>query len=237
MTTATIQRLKSERRAKARDARKAISSIKDDTPETVARAKEREFDALMAEIDDLEERLDELEARGHADPRRPVAAGEARDDPPDDRGERAQFLDYLRNPAVRGAPQSAAEIEERVMSGTTAGAGGATVPADLYEQIAQRALDENPLGGIVNRMRVRTSNVSLPVSNSDASTAWAAELDTRNETDDLSFTAKSPTMGMLYSLVTVSQELLMDSAFNMEALFVEEVGRAIRSSTANPISD
>lgn len=223
-----VSELKRERRQKLTEARRIFRSIDDDTPEHVARAKEKDFDALMAEVDDLDERIDEAEERGHAaDPRRPVGGAVARDDRADERGEREQFIDYLRNPAVRGAPQSRAEIEARVMSGATASAGGATVPSILYEQIAQRALDENPLGGIVSRMRVRTPNVSLPVSNSDASTAWAAELDTRNETDDLSFTAKAPTMGMLYSLVTVSQELLMDSAFNMESLFVEEVGRAM----------
>ncbi len=68
-----IQELRTEHRAKVKEARALSKKITDDTPENEALKIEREFDLLMAEADELREQIDEAKEQrtDDGDDRRP----------------------------------------------------------------------------------------------------------------------------------------------------------------------
>lgn len=161
----TLAELQEERRAKIKAARNLYQSIKDDTPEKRARAIEREFDTMMAEVDDLSDQIEVAkDARDSAAQRaanRPgVNPGEVRtgeDDATDPnpalRPEQrmttwAQARDhgaheyrglalgqYLRSMVVGGKT----DTERRALSEGSDSAGGYTVPDILSAQLIDLA--------------------------------------------------------------------------------------------------
>ena len=63
----TLSELQAERRAKVTEARALYRTLTDKTPEKEARKIEREFDVLMAEVDDLAAQIDEAKDQSEAE--------------------------------------------------------------------------------------------------------------------------------------------------------------------------
>lgn len=149
----TLKELRGKMARIAANARAKFDEITPDTPEERAAEIEREFDAMMAEHDQLaqtverQERLEAAEARSNgADPRRPGAEGEARGGAPEGDGPtyRDAFHAMLRAGGVaadldadmRSALlQGEAGQEVRQQLTTTGASGGFLVPTELSDQI------------------------------------------------------------------------------------------------------
>jgi HK97 family phage major capsid protein len=153
----TIKELREQQARIATNARAKFDEITDDTTEERAAEIEREFDAMMAEHDQIGQKVErlakleqaekEMEERMNApDPRRPNGEGAARGvDEGDLPDYRAAFHAYLRaqgnvaamDPAVRTALEngfSGLSKEERAQT-TTNAAGGYSVPETMLERI------------------------------------------------------------------------------------------------------
>jgi HK97 family phage major capsid protein len=231
----SIQQLQIERREKGREARAIMRSIKDNTPETEARAKEREFDALLVEMDELEERIDEMRMEA-GDPRRPRGADtEARGVAEPENEHVAAFSDWLRRPHSEAARSQLTRTETRSASGLTGAAGGFVVPEQIVTPIMARARDLNPFRRLVRVVNVTTGDVKFPLSEGDATSGWVGETDTRSATTEPTLANKTPTFGTAYANVIMTEELAMDAAIDIQSWFEMECGRAMAEAEMNAI--
>lgn len=137
------------------------------------------------------------------------------------------FANFLRQPKNPQARQDLAEIDRRASSGATDAAGGFLIPDVIMGPLMRRAVNSNPFRNLVRNVAVATRDVNFPLSNSNASTGWVGEMATRTPTTEATLVNAKPTFGTLYSYVEASEELVMDSAFDVGMWFAEEAGDAM----------
>ena len=252
---ATIKELREQQARIATNARAKLDEIKDDTPADRAAEIEREFDAMMAEHDKLEEKiqrqmkLEAAEARSNAgDPRRPL--GENGEDRGGEGGEaKPVYKDVFMKAIRHGAASLSAEergvlmegrtdvpAEVRAQSVGTDAAGGYTVPTEFSGEIDRAMAAWGPMWDPGVARELVTSNgrrLEWPTVDDTAKTgrikAENAAVDD-DGTDDVVFGEKLLDAYVYDTgMVRVPLELLQDSAFNMEALlndlFGERLGR------------
>lgn len=234
----TIQQLKAQHRAKAKEARALIRKVKDDTPEIEARKIEREFDALILEVDDLRDQIEEAEERAannRPDPRRPNENGEARgvdgghmEAPvekefslkPDQRmteWARAQKPDCeFQQLGVGAYLRSMAvgaktDLEKRALAEGTDSSGGYTTPITISSQIIDylRAKSVCTRAG-AQMVMLDSKNHNIAAVATPPSPAWRNENAAVTE-DDPTFRNVQFLPKSLAVMVKVSDELLQDS--------------------------
>lgn len=254
----TIKELREQQARIATNARAKFEEIKDDTPEDRAAEIEREFDAMMAEHDQIGTRVERLqklesaEARaGEGDPRRPrgqdteARAQEQRQTPE----YKEVFAKALRSGAAsldaeeRGVLMAGrAEVpqEVRAQSTGTDAAGGYTVPTEFSGQIDRAMAAWGPMWDADVVREMSTSNgreIDWPTVDDTGKTgrqkAENAPVDD-DGTDDVVLGEKKLN-AYIYDtgMVRIPLELLQDSAFNIEGLmddlFGERLGRLANS--------
>jgi HK97 family phage major capsid protein len=199
------------------------------------------FESFKAAND---QRLDELERKGAADPlleekvaridaalgraerRMERAAADARRPglgsgggsilaEPDER--KAAFGAYLKTGAA------AAGLELKGLSDGVPASGGYLAPAELERQIDRRLAATSPMREIATVRTVGGSSYTKPVSIAGLTANWAAETAGRTETapptlDLLSFPAAD-----LYAAPAATQAMLDDAAVNVDEWLAEEV--------------
>lgn len=146
------------------------------------------------------------------------------------------FTRYLR------APQSAARQAElqqeegsallhggiRASGNTLTGAaGGFAVPAPVADAIAQRIKEISPLRQLAANYSVTSTGTKFLVNRNNATSAWVGETDTRTATGEPTLDNRAPTYGTVYGLVEATEELLLDSAVNVEEWFANSVVQQI----------
>lgn len=226
----TLEELRAAHAAKLTAARGLRAKLTDTTPTAEVRQIERDFDLTLAEADELRHQIEDARTYDtRPDPRRPRGADVAVPGgiPEGESEHRAAFASWLRDPNATSTRNRLAEVERRTHSGTVTTAGGFLVPTSIAGEIIRRARDENPLAPLVRRFTVSQSRFEIPVADANATVAWAAELDTRNATTETTFASKSPNMGTCYALVSFSEEILEDSAFDLADFYADEAGRMI----------
>lgn len=190
------------------------------------------YDALMAEV----ETIDAAIKREHdlnalmAEQSRPFAAPRESDD------HARAFTALLRAPRDMRAKQNLADFDVRAAaSGATDPAGGYLVPEVIVGPLMRRLVAANPFRQLVRVIQVETRDITLPLSNSDMTTGWVGEGATRTATAEPTLVAPKPTFGTLYSYVEASEELVMDSAFDIAAWFTDEAGDAMGAAEMTAI--
>ncbi len=259
----TLKELREKMARIATNARAKFDEITDDTAEERAAEIEREFDAMMAEHDQLaqraerQERLEEAEARANAaDSRRPGGEGEARGCVPEGE-ESATYEDAFESYLRFGAASLSAEErglladgrfvvpnEQRAQSTLTGGAGGYTIPEGFVPEIDRAMADWGPMwdADIVREYNTASGN-PLPWPGLD-STGLRGSQKTENQavTDDGSsdLVFEQNMMGAFIfdtGMVRIPLELLDDSAFDMADLmddvFNESLGRTANAALTN----
>jgi HK97 family phage major capsid protein len=142
------------------------------------------------------------------------------------------FTTFLRNPLDQKAQAALMDLETKTASGATDAAGGFLVPEVILGPLTKRLSDGNPLRNLVRQVSVNTRDVTFPLSNANATTGWVGENATRNGTTEPTLIAPKPTFGTLYALVEASEELVMDSAFDIASWFAMEAGDAMAVAEA-----
>jgi len=249
----TIKELQEQRARIVANARAKFDEIKDDTPDERAADIEREFDAMMADADSIEgkiQRMSRLEAVERAldsapDPRRPVGeSGEVRGA---ERQEgptyREAFHDYLRHAGdmsmmsgeARAVLQGGArELPETRAQTVTAAEGGYMVPQELANILVKTMAAWGPMydpGVTTEIVTTGGYTITMPTVDDTAVTP-VAHTEGATLTDDggKDVTFGQKTLGAFaYNTewIRVSKELMDDAAFNVEAILGDLLGERL----------
>lgn len=177
----------------------------------------------------LETRLNDVEAKGN----RPSAiTGKSGDASPEAKQHLDAFTAFLRAPKDVEAKAALSALERKAASGATDPAGGFLIPEVILGPLLRRVSNGNPLRGIVRRVQVATRDVNFPLSNGNSTTGWIGEGGTRTATTEPTLTNVKPTFGTLYALVEATEELAMDSAFDIASWFIGEAGDRMAEAEA-----
>lgn len=249
----TIKELREQMARIATEARAKFNEITDKTDEARAAEIEREFDAMMAEHDKLQERAERMQklekaeaALRSGDPRRPVGSdGEQRGV---DEGKPIQYREafhaYLRSMgntgmlspeerAVLKAGYSEIKAEERAQT-TADAAGGYTVPTELMNVLIKSMAAWGPMYDEDVATVITTTGggvITMPTVN-DVSTAVVADTEGVTLTDDggsdVTFGEKSlSAYAFNTEWLRVSKALADDSIMAMEQVLGDLLGERL----------
>lgn len=244
-----LKELREQQARIATNARAKFDEITDDTPAERAAEIEREFDAMMAEHDKIEakieraERLERAERAANApDPRRPSGNSEARavvdDNKPDYKTAFYSFLarggDLGEMSAEERAILKAGHQELRVQNIATTTAGGFLVPTSLSDQIIKTMAIWGPMydSAIIGEIKTSAGNpLDIPTVD-DTAVAAVAHTEGALLTDDNSAdmaVGKRTWSAFAFDTkwVKISMELLQDSVLNVESLLGDLLGERL----------
>lgn len=196
------------------------------------------YDALMGEINDLDLDIRRIQDANEAIADSvPMSSFKAHAGYGSDSQEHlATFTAFLRSPRDMRAKQALADFDVRnAASGGTDPAGGFLIPEIILGPLMQRAVNTNPFRNLVRVVQVATRDVNFPLSNSNSTTGWVGELATRAATSEATLANAKPTFGTLFSYVEASEELVMDSAFDIGGWFATEAGDAMGTAEMTAI--
>jgi HK97 family phage major capsid protein len=147
----------------------------------------------------------------------PVGGGENRDVPKNGTGEYRQVFDaFLR----RGVADTRSLVEG------TDSKGGYLVPVDFERALLKRLEMMNVMRQICDVRSLGTLETKIPVVSSQGTAAWIDEEGAYGVTDD-AYGQKVMTAKKVGRIIKVSEELLADSAFNLEAEITMSLGDSI----------
>lgn len=185
---------------------------------------EKDLDDLTNEIKRLE-RKDMIEAELNKPVSNPITAKPMTSDKEDEKTGRASnaykksFWNVMRN------KHSNAQILNALQEGTDS-EGGFLVPDEFEHTLIESLEEENIFRKLAHVITTSTGDRKIPVVASKGSASWVDEEGTINDSDD-AFTQVSIGAYKLGTLIKVSNELLNDSVFNLEAYISKEFGRRI----------
>ena len=119
------------------------------------------------------------------------------------------------DPTIRNALQVGTDTE-----------GGYLVPDEFERTLIEALTEENIFRGLAKVITTSSGDRKIPVVASKGTAAWIDEEGTITDTDD-SFNQVSIGAYKLATMIKVSEELLNDSVFNLEAYIAKEFGRRI----------
>ena len=185
---------------------------------------EKDLDDLTNEIKRLE-RKDMIESELNKPVSNPITAKPMTSDKEDEKTGRASnaykksFWNVMRN------KHSNAQILNALQEGTDS-EGGFLVPDEFEHTLIESLEEENIFRKLAHVITTSTGDRKIPVVASKGSASWVDEEGTINDSDD-AFTQVSIGAYKLGTLIKVSNELLNDSVFNLEAYISKEFGRRI----------
>lgn len=124
---------------------------------------------------------------------------------------------------IRGAQLTAEEA--RSLKAGTAASGGYTVPKSFQAKLIDKLQQMNVMRQLATVMQT-DSDTDIPVVVSHGTAAWTAEEGAFNESDD-QFGLITIRAFKLTRIIKVSEELLQDSAFDLENYLATEFARSI----------
>ncbi len=193
-----------------------------DKPNFNAATDQPKYDALLTEIGNIDREIVAYQAQNEAVVASVTRAGGYSLDAKEHAD---TFKAFLRAPKDMRVRQSLADIDVRnIAGGGTDAAGGFLIPEIILGPLTQRAFNVNPFRQLVRVVQVQTRDVNFPLSNSNSETGWVGESFTRAVTTAATLANAKPTFGTLYSVVEATEELVMDSAFDIGAWFATEAG-------------
>lgn len=228
--TMSIQDLRERRAEKAAALQALVAS-----PKWNDKLHKPQYDALMNEVGEIDVEMKRLvDANERIANGVPMMAGGGYGS--DAQEHLSAFTNFLRSPRDMRARQTLADMDFRnVASGGTDPAGGFLIPEIILGPLMQRAVNTNPFRSLVRVVQVASRDVSFPLSNSNSTTGWVGELATRAPTTEATLSNAKPTFGTLYSYVEASEELIMDSAFDIGGWFATEAGDAMGTAEMTAI--
>jgi HK97 family phage major capsid protein len=124
---------------------------------------------------------------------------------------KAALVDFMRSGTVAA--------EHKAHSGTISQDGGFTVNQVLDQQIADQLISISPIRSIARVVSVGpgVGDMSFPIGRRGASSVWVSELTTRPATDTPNLAVVRPPGGEIMALAKISNWLIQDSAFNLDA--------------------
>jgi HK97 family phage major capsid protein len=207
-----------------------------------------------------DERLKQIEAKGHADPllenkvdkiNAAITAMEteivklkatnsgsgANSEQDTARAEhKTAFNNFIRHGVDAGL--SDLEIKAAMSVGTSAD-GGYTVPIELDRTIDALMININPMRQLANVVQVGSPSYQKLVNIHGTASGWVGETAARTTTNSPQFAQVTPFMGELYANPKTTQQLLDDAFFDIEAWLANEIADqfAVAEGTAFTTGD
>ena len=217
----------------------------------------QEFDAKESEANTLEQRAGRLEKLAGIEPERPKR--QITDDPGKDDPDAQGVKDYAEWRARRDGekPQNDPEYRERfyqwlhtgeefdpgselrALSKATAAAGANLVPTDFEARMIEKVLDYGVMRDLASILTTDNGEaLEVPTETTGGTAAWTAENAAFNESDD-AFGKTTLNAWKATRIVRVSEELLADSAFDLEAFLSRSFARSfgVLENTAYVVGD
>lgn len=167
-------------------------------------------------LDRLNKRIDELQAKAE----RPAAAPAG-----------SQKSEYQKafGQFVRTGDESGVQ-KSMDTTGNSGADGGYTIPTELDRNIAALELNMCPMRGLATVVSVNSDNYVKLMNIHGAATGWVGETAARPATNSPQFAKLTPSMGEIYANPQVTQKLLDDSAFDIEAFLASELSDAFAAA-------
>jgi HK97 family phage major capsid protein len=231
--------MKQKRAALVQQAREILDKAEAEKRDLTAE-EEEQYDRIMADVDRLgkdierEERLAALESdleKRDKDPIRqvPQAEDEKRDKPLRATEEyRAAFWDAIRmgrNALDAEQLRMLRDPEVRALVVGIDSAGGYTVPDEFERQLIQKLEENNVMRGLATVITTSSGDREIPVEADKGQAAWLGEEEEYTESD-ATFGQKVLRAYKLGRIMKISEELLYDSAFNLEQYTSDAFGRS-----------
>lgn len=222
-----------EKRAKAWDAAKAFLDTKRGGDGLLSAEDTATYDKMEADVVALGKEIDRLERQAAIDAELAKATSNPITNQPSAApGEEKAGRDaasYGR--AFWGAMRvrSGEGLEGSVRNALQIGAdpeGGYLVPDEFERTLVEALTEENIFRGLANVITTTSGDRKIPVATSKGEASWVDEEGAIPESDD-SFGQVSIGAYKLATMIKVSEELLNDSAFNLEAYIAKEFARRI----------
>jgi HK97 family phage major capsid protein len=140
------------------------------------------------------------------------------------------FADWLRAPqdSNRKGDLMGAEMDFRAEGSTQTGAaGGFAVPEPVFEAIQERILEIGAMRRLAANYTVASTGTKFLVNRNNATSAWVGETDARDGTGEPTLDSRAPTYGTVHALIEATEELLLDSAVNINAWFLNAAAQQI----------
>lgn len=193
-----------------------------------------EFDSLGEQIQKLEkgeelraqlkEREEQMRERVVDREFRAELNAEKPTNPRDTEEYRTAYENYLR----RGQNGLFAD-ELRALQVGTDSEGGYTVPDEFNKKLIEAMYDVNVMRPLCTVIQTSNGTMDIPVVSSQGAAAWTAEEAAFNEADD-AFGVVQLSAYKLSRIIKVSEELLNDSAFNMQSYLSNSFANAFGSA-------
>lgn len=116
----------------------------------------------------------------------------------------------------KGQEQGLKEIEQKALSVGTPADGGYAVPEVIDSSILQLLLEVSPIRSICNVVSVSTSDYKKLVDKRGAASGWVGETTARSETNTPTLAEVAAVMGEIYANPAATQQMLDDAFFNAE---------------------
>jgi len=222
-----------EKRAKAWDAAKAFLDTKRGTDELISAEDEATYNKMEADVIALGKEIDRLEKQAILDaelnaPTANPLTGKPKLPSMEEKTGRASdeykkaFWNAMRTRAGEGLDVT---IRNALQVGTDT-EGGYLVPDEFERTLIEALEEENIFRKLANVITTSTGDRKIPVVASKGTASWVDEEGAIPDSDD-SFGQVSIGAYKLGTLIKVSEELLNDSVFNLEAYISKEFARRI----------
>jgi len=222
-----------EKRAKAWDAAKAFLDSKTGPNGLLSPEDAATYDKMEADVVALGKEVDRLERQAAIDRELAAPTGNPITNAPsavpgeEKKGRAASeykraFWDAMR---VRGNEGLDVIVRNALKIGSDP-EGGYLVPDEFERTLVEALQEENIFRQVANVITTTSGDRKIPVAASKGEASWVDEEGAIPESDD-SFGLVSIGAYKLATMIKVSEELLNDSAFNLEAYIAKEFARRI----------
>lgn len=107
--------------------------------------------------------------------------------------------------------------EAKALNVSTDTAGGYLAPIEYIREIIKGVTLMSPVRGLVRVRNTANKSISIPKRTGQFAAQWASEQGTKTETTGLAYGLEEITAHELYALIDISNQMLEDSAFDMES--------------------
>lgn len=107
--------------------------------------------------------------------------------------------------------------EYKALNVGTDTAGGYLAPIEYVREIIKGVTEASPVRGLVRVRQTASKSIQVPKRTGQFAAQWVSEQGTRSETTGLAYGLEEIPAHEMYALVDISNQMLEDSAFDMEA--------------------
>lgn len=227
-----ILEMREKRAALVEQARQLLDAA-DNEKRGLTAEEEQQYDRIMADVDALGKRIEQEERQAALEKELQSSQGTqaARREQPgsagaEGTGRASQEYRTAFWHAFRQGNSALFADEVRALQVGTDSEGGYLVPDEFERTLIQALQDQNVMRGMATVITTGSGDRLIPVVASHGSASWIAEEGAFTDSDE-AFSRVTLGAYKVGTLIKVSEELLQDSAFNLEQYIVSEFARRI----------